>query len=167
MWKSVQAAESTVWPEAGWQMLVPAHLRSICQVWLHSLHGRTLHILQKNGWGHIIIIVAMDDLTLASNSPSLLLGCKSDLRSKFNITDMGEIHWLLGVEIKRNHRARTVSLSQKAYIDTVCARFRLQDDRAATMPMEAGAHLTDTKEDEPHAKYPYQEIVRSLMYMAT
>jgi len=80
---------------------------------------------------------------------------------------MGEIHWLLGVEIKRNRCARTVSLSQKAYIDTVCGHFRLQDAQAAMMPMEVGTHLTDAKEDEPHAKHPYQEIVRSHMYAVT
>jgi len=52
--------------------------------------------------GIIIVIVAVDNLTLASNSPSLLLACKSDLLSEFEISDMGEIHWLLGVEIKRD-----------------------------------------------------------------
>src|SRR5882724_2961597 len=51
----------------------------------------------------------------------------------------------------------------------VCAQFCLQDAQAAPMPMEAGAQLTNTKEDEPHMPYPYQEIVRLLMYavMAT
>ena len=55
--------------------------------------------------GIIIVVIAMDDLTLASNSPSLLLSCKSDHQSKFEISDMGEIHWLLGVEIKRDQHA--------------------------------------------------------------
>jgi len=52
--------------------------------------------------GIIVVIITMDDLTLASNSSSLLLGCKSDLQSEFEISNMGEIHWLLGVEIKRD-----------------------------------------------------------------
>ena len=50
----------------------------------------------------IIVIIAVDNLTLASNSPSLLLACKLDLQSKFKISDMGEINWLLGVEIKKD-----------------------------------------------------------------
>jgi len=57
---------------------------------------------KKTGEAIIIVVMAVDDLTLALNSSSLLSGCKLDLRSKFDITDMGEIHWLLGVEIKRN-----------------------------------------------------------------
>jgi len=47
-------------------------------------------------------MVAVDNLTLASNSTTLLTSCKLDLQSKFNISDMGEVHWLLGVEIKRD-----------------------------------------------------------------
>src|SRR5882724_9186230 len=80
---------------------------------------------------------------------------------------MGEVHWLLGVEIKRDRHAHTITLSQKAYIDAICARYCLQDARSATTPMEAGAQLTDEREDEPRSDYPYKELVRSLMYAAT
>ena len=52
--------------------------------------------------GVIILVIVVDDLTSASNCSSLLLGCKLDLQSKFKISNMGEIHWLLGVEIKRD-----------------------------------------------------------------
>ena len=105
-------------------MLVTMCLKSVCQIWLHMLCGRTLHLLQEDGQCHHH---HHNDLTLTLNSSSLLSGCKSDLQSEFEITKMGEIHWLLGVEIKQNCHARTVTLSQKAYIDTVCACFHLQD----------------------------------------
>ena len=49
-----------------------------------------------------LVIVAVDDLTLASNSTTLLTSCKSDFQSEFDISNMGEVHWLLGVEIKRD-----------------------------------------------------------------
>ena len=49
-----------------------------------------------------MVIVTIDDLTLASDSLSLLSNCKSNLQSKFEISDMEEIHWLLGVVTKWN-----------------------------------------------------------------
>jgi len=115
----------------------------------------------------IIVVVVVDDLTLASNLLSLLSHCKSDLQSEFGISDMGEIHWLLGVEIKCDHCARTVTLSQRAYIDAICICYHLQDARPATTPMEAGVHLADGSRNEPQANYPYKEIVGSLMYTVT
>jgi len=117
--------------------------------------------------GIIIVIIAMDDLTLASNSPSLLLSCKLDLQSEFENSDVGEIHWLLGVEIKRDRHAQNMTLSQKAYIDAICTWFRLQDMWPATTLMEAGVQLTDANRNKPHADFPYKEIVRLLMYVAT
>jgi len=32
--------------------------------------------------------------------------------------------------------------------------------------MEAGAQLTDERENEPQPDYPYKELVRSLLYTA-
>ena len=80
---------------------------------------------------------------------------------------MGEIHWLLRVEIKRDRFTRTVMLSQKVYIDAICERFSLQDTHPATMPMEAGVQLTDAVEDKQRVTYPFKEIIRSLMYATT
>src|SRR5882724_10932719 len=59
-----------------------------------------------------------------------------------------------------------MTLSQKAYIDTVCAWFRLQDAWPATTPMEAGVQLTDTRRNEHHANFPYKEIIGLLMHVA-
>jgi len=99
--------------------------------------------------GITLVVVAVNDLTLTSNSITLLTSCKSDLQSEFDISNMGEVHWLLGVEIKRDRHACTIMLSQKAYIDAICPWYHLQDARSATTPMEARAQLTDEREDEP------------------
>ena len=45
--------------------------------------------------GITLVVVVVDDLTLMSNSTSLLTSCKLDLQSKFDISDIGEVHWLL------------------------------------------------------------------------
>ena len=70
---------------------------------------------KKTNDGIIVVVTAVDEFTLASNSTSLLTSYKSDLQSEFDISDMGEIHWLLGVEIKRDRHARTLTLSLKAH----------------------------------------------------
>ena len=58
-------------------------------------------------------------------------------------------------------------LSQRVYIDTICAHFCLQDVWPVTTPMEAGAQLTDGSSNETQPDYPYKEIVRLLMYATT
>ena len=115
----------------------------------------------------IIVVMAVDDLTLASSSKTLLLQAKDELKSEFEISDMGEIHWLLGVEVKWNCDARTVTLSQKAYIHAICSRYHLEDARPATTPMEARVLLNQPATDKLDSNWPYKEIIRLLMYAAT
>jgi len=47
--QGLQTAQSPVQPETWRQVLVPAHLRSIRQVWLYALPGRPVRVLQKSG----------------------------------------------------------------------------------------------------------------------
>ena len=115
----------------------------------------------------IIVVIVVDDLTLASSSKTLLLQSKGELKSEFEISDMGEIHWLLGVEVKQNRDAQTVTLSQKAYIDAICSWYHLEDARPAPTPMEARVLLNQPATDELDSNWPYKEIIGSLMYAAT
>ena len=51
----------------------------------------------------IIVTVDVDDLTMAGNSKKTILGFKNQRREIFKIKDLGDLHWLLGIEVKRDH----------------------------------------------------------------
>jgi len=89
-----------------------------------------------------------------------------DLQSEFEISDMGEIHWLLGVEINRDRLTRTVTLSQKAYIDTICEWFGLQDAHPATHAHGGGSSADGCRRGQAMCHLPIQGDHRSLMYTA-
>ncbi|THH08108.1 hypothetical protein EW145_g2931 [Phellinidium pouzarii] len=67
----------------------------------------------------------------------------SSLHSKkhVDITDLGPAHWLLGLEIKHNRDAKTIALSQTAYINSILRRFNLQDIKPVSTPMEVNMQL--------------------------
>ena len=111
--------------------------------------------------GVVIIIVAVDDLTLTASNQQLLGQAKAQLKSQFKVSDLGPIHWILGIEVKWNRATRTVTLSQKAYIDTIVTKFRLDDARPISMPMETGVQLATTQASKP-VSFPYKEIISSL-----
>jgi len=66
----------------------------------------------------MVILVHVDDCTIASNSLDAIVKFKQGIQNHVEISDMGELHWLLGLEIKRNRQLRTLSISQRAYIDS-------------------------------------------------
>jgi len=86
------------------------------------------------------------------------------------LTDLGEIHWLLGIKIMHDREACTISLTQTTYIETILDRFSLSDAKPYTMPIVPGAIYskldtpTDATEAAYMAKVPYCEAVSSLMY---
>ena len=61
----------------------------------------------------------MDDILLASSDVSLLLETKMFLSSKFDMKDLGEASFVLGIEIHRDRSKEVLGLSQKAYIEKI------------------------------------------------
>ena len=122
--------------------------------------------------GRVIVAASTDDLLMISESMERLEKVKRGLEKHFEMTDLGEAHWLLGVEIRRDRAKRTLSLSQGAYVQTLLGRFSLEKANTVTSPMDPGVHLTKsqspTAEDEKDdmANVPYRELIGSLMYAA-
>ena len=56
-----------------------------------------------NGHTTIIVVVHVDDCTIAASTLSLIVAFKHQIAQYVEITDLGELHWLLGIEIKRDH----------------------------------------------------------------
>jgi hypothetical protein len=52
-------------------------------------------------------------------------GAVEDLKTRFKITNLGEIKWFLGLYVLRDRQKRLLWLSQKAYVKKVAERFGL------------------------------------------
>jgi hypothetical protein len=127
---------------------------------------------RRSGTNLIAIIAHVDDLTIVTSSVLLMREVKSKFSQEFEITDLGEIHWLLGIEILRDRSTRTISLSQKSYIDSVLKRYGLEDAKPLAIPMDPNTKLSNTQSPVTTREYaemrdvPYREVVGSLMYAA-
>ena len=118
----------------------------------------------------IIIVVHVDDLTIAASSVKLIEKVKRVLKGEFKISDMGEIHWILGFEVKRNRERRTISLSQATYIRSMLAKYGFENIKPYAAPMDPNLKLSTA--DAPQTAHdfaymrdkPYRETVGSLQY---
>jgi hypothetical protein len=63
----------------------------------------------KNG-KYIFLILYVDDILLASSDVSLLLETKKFLSSKFDMKDLGEASFVLGLEIHRDRSKEVLGL---------------------------------------------------------
>ncbi|KAM1665198.1 hypothetical protein ACFXTN_040610 [Malus domestica] len=126
--------------------------------------------LRFNGSNFIILVLYVDDILLATNCHSLLDDTKTFLQKHFEMKDMGEATYVLGIEIKRDRRRGLLGLSQKAYIEKMLRRFNMSSCGTTEMPISKGDKLsklqcpqTDLERKAMDDK-PYASLVGSLMY---
>ena len=125
-----------------------------------------------DGQDALIVAVDVDDLTMASNSKDMIHTFKDELCTVLKIKDIGDLNWLLGIEVKWDYEMCTISLSQCAYIKKILERFNLQDANPLGTLLDPHHKLslsqspsTPRQFDNMH-NVPYREAIRSLMYAA-
>ena len=73
--------------------------------------------LKTSGSKFIFLVLYVDDTLLASNDVNLLHETKALLSKTFEMNDLGEASFVLGIEIHRDRSQNLLGLSQRAYVD--------------------------------------------------
>ncbi|GAB2268162.1 hypothetical protein Dimus_038698 [Dionaea muscipula] len=126
--------------------------------------------MKISGSAFILLILYVDDILLASSNVLLLKDTKSLLSNQFDMKDMGEAHYVLGIEIIRDRQKCMLGLSQKGYIDRILQRFGMQGCKGGSSPMSKGDSLhkgqcpKNLLEKKNMENIPYARLVGSLMY---
>jgi hypothetical protein len=111
-----------------------------------------------------ILALYVDDITMACKSLEVINQDKEQLKKHYEMTDLGEIAWKLGVHVMRDRRAGWIALSQEKYALEILERFGKSDVRPISTPTLANEHLT--KIDSPEVDVQqYQRAVGALMYL--
>jgi hypothetical protein len=123
--------------------------------------------IRKTAGGIEIITVWVDDLLLFTNTPSLMQKLKDQLKTKFDITDLGEPKKIVGIEITRNRPKKSIRISQTRFIETILAKENMKSCNPVGTPFEPGVGLTkNTGEQDSEMQKRYASLIGSLMYLA-
>jgi hypothetical protein len=94
--------------------------------------------LKVSGSKVIFIVLYVDDILLASNDLCLLHETKQFLSQNFEMEDLGEASYVIGIEIHIDRKQRISKLFQKTYIEKDLERFRLNNSSASITPIIKG-----------------------------
>ena len=67
----------------------------------------------------VFLVLYVDDILLIGNNVKKLSDVKNWLSTQFQMKDLGEASYVLGIQIIRDRKNRLLALSQVAYIDKV------------------------------------------------
>ena len=80
--------------------------------------------------------------------------------------DLGEAKSFLGIKLTRNHSKRTITLSQKGYIETILERFGFTDAKLCWTPMADHPTKCSDNTEGPNPRIEvYQSIIKLLIYL--
>ena len=117
--------------------------------------------------GLLIVAGYVDDLIMIATVIAELLDLKMEFSTRFEMKDMGELHYCLGIGVIQDKDAGVIKLHQKQYIQRLLEKYRMSDANPVSTPADANVKLV--KEDgvsKPVDKVFYQSIVGSLLYAA-
>ncbi|GJT50671.1 retrotransposon protein, putative, ty1-copia subclass [Tanacetum coccineum] len=128
-------------------------------------------VYQKaSGSNVIFLILYVDDIILMGNHIPSLQEVKTYLGKCFSMKDLGEAAFILGIKIYRDRSRRLIGLSQNAYLDKILKRYRMDNSKRGSIPMQVDLHLsksqcaTTSAEMKRMQNVPYASAVGSIMY---
>ena len=131
-------------------------------------------IYQKiSGRKFILLVLYVDDILIAANDLCILRETKDFLSENFEMKDMGEASYVIGIEIFRKRSEGIIGLSQKAYINKILEKFNMSKCSPGVVPIQKGDKFSlmqcpkNELERKEMESIPYASVVGSLMYLQT
>jgi hypothetical protein len=132
----------------------------------HCVYFKSL----ENG-SYIILLLYVDGMLVAGSNMKYINVLKKKLANSFAMKDFGAAHKILGMRITRDRKNHKLTLSQGEYIEKVLERFRMQNAKPISTPLDSHFKLTKemcskTQEEiEYMSRVPYSSTVGNLMYV--
>ena len=102
---------------------------------------------------------------MTGNNESYIASIKKDLKKIFEMTDMGHLHYYLGIEFTQH--PKYIFLSQKKYVGEILDKFCMTECNPISSPMEQKMKLTSSEGKEFEHATKYQQLVGRLIYLTT
>jgi hypothetical protein len=107
----------------------------------------------------------VDDLFIFSDNVYEKQRLITVLQGNFDLKFLGPVKHCLGMKVNRDRKKGILTLSQREYAKNLLAKFEMANCKPVSTPMELNFKLEKAVVCE--TKYPYQQLIGGLMYLAT
>lgn len=122
--------------------------------------------IKQHEEGIIFLLVYVDDILLASATDTIIDSVVVAVGKAFDIRDLGEPGYFLGMELERDRAAGYLKLTQTRMTKELVKKFNLQDANPKVVPLSPAVKLSKTGEELDKSKNGYSELVGSLLYLS-
>jgi hypothetical protein len=90
---------------------------------------------------------------------------KSNMSREFDMTDLGLLHYCLGVEVWQT--GSNIFFSQEKYARSLLDKLRMEDCKISSTPMEKGMKLSAKTDSKAVSESLYRQLVGILIYLTS
>ena len=125
----------------------------------------------KVGTEKLYVALYVDDGLILCKSLKIIKKFLQQLSKEFEIK-ICEPKYFVGIEIDRNKEEGTIKIHQATYIRRVIERFKMEDAKGISIPMDPNVKLSklmspsNNIERESMLRIPFSELIGSLQFLA-
>jgi hypothetical protein len=119
--------------------------------------------VKKTNHGIVVIVIYVDDLIITRDSDAYIFDLKKLLKQKFEMKDLGELRYFLGIEVIQSPKG--IWLLQKQYALNKLSEYGMMGCKPISIPLEQNVKLSANEGDLVEDTTMYKCIVGSLIYM--
>ena len=143
-----------------WNQRIDRYLLSIGL--RRSFLDASLYIFEEND-RYMLIAVYVDDLTLTGDHEEKIAQTKEALCTEFEMTDLGLMHFCLGIEVWQE--SDKIFISQKKYAGELLKAFGMSECKAVSTPFEVNLKLSREDTSTLVDGELYRRLVGGLIYL--
>jgi hypothetical protein len=119
----------------------------------------------NKGGTRIFILIYVDDIIVASSTEQATSALLQDLKTEFALKDLEELHYFLGIEVKKT--ATGILLSQEKYTSDILKRVGMMNCKPVSTPMSTSEKLSTHNGTVlgPEDAIRYRSVVGALQYL--
>jgi len=112
-----------------------------------------------------LISLYVDDMIITGNADNLIKEIKQQMSQVFEMKDLGDLHYCLGLEVWKD--SGQTFLTQGKYARTLLERFRMEQCKTAATPLQQNLKLSSDDGTKQVDATLYRQLVGSLIYLTT
>jgi histone deacetylase 1/2 len=137
----------------------------LCQLGFKASKADTSLFYYNKGTVIIYMLIYVDDIIVASSTQEATTCLLNDLRKEFALKDLGDLHFFLGIEVKKMNNG--ILLTQGKYAKDVLQRANMMECKPVNSPLSTSEKLSAHEGDllGPQDATAYRSVVGGLQYL--
>ena len=129
-----------------------------------SANEATLYVKRSDDEVQLIVSLYVDDLLVIGNASDSLKKFKYEMQAEFEMSDLGEMNFFLGMEFSQSDAG--IFIRQKKYALEILKKFHMERCKPVTTPLVVNEKLSKNEEDDKADASVYRSIIGSLLYLS-